>query len=360
MKRLLLLISLLFTIQASAAVSDTTLEWKEKTTHASTYPYQVEADYTDNGNGTITLSPGMVYPGAGIPISDGASWKTSITDNHSNWDTAYSWGNHASAGYLATGSDIDIGAYDFTTTGTGTFGDPTLATQGLILNDTSYVINAMGNLKINGSTYDSSDVQSIDTNNRWLYASDETTVLDWSSSSYIQLGAPIDVNGRLLMTNAGSQAVDIDNASLLDSNGVYAISWGARAAQDSSQNYAIDWGERKLYYTNGTTVAIDWDDQALLGDGNGNWGLDWHNRYLYASDGTTVILNWSTAGTADFGDNDITTTGTISAADVVASGYVYFGDKTTNGSWRIGISSGSLVVEKRESGSWVEKGAYEP
>src|SRR5574343_1075139 len=44
----------------------------------------------------------MVYPGAGIAVSTGSAWTTSITDNSSNWNTAYSWGNHASAGYLTS------------------------------------------------------------------------------------------------------------------------------------------------------------------------------------------------------------------------------------------------------------------
>jgi hypothetical protein len=42
----------------------------------------------------------MVYPGAGIAVSTGSAWGTSITDNSTNWNTAYGWGNHASAGYL--------------------------------------------------------------------------------------------------------------------------------------------------------------------------------------------------------------------------------------------------------------------
>lgn len=48
---------------------------------------------------------GMSYPGAGIPISTGSAWGTSLTDNHSNWDTAYGWGNHANAGYLTAETD---------------------------------------------------------------------------------------------------------------------------------------------------------------------------------------------------------------------------------------------------------------
>ena len=48
-----------------------------------------------------TINP-MVYPSAGIAVSTGSSWGTSITDNSTNWNTAYGWGNHASAGYLTT------------------------------------------------------------------------------------------------------------------------------------------------------------------------------------------------------------------------------------------------------------------
>jgi hypothetical protein len=44
----------------------------------------------------------MVYPSAGIAVSTGLAWGTSITDNSSNWNDAYSWGNHASAGYEVT------------------------------------------------------------------------------------------------------------------------------------------------------------------------------------------------------------------------------------------------------------------
>ena len=43
---------------------------------------------------------GMIYPGAGIPLSTGSAWGTSITNNSANWNTAYGWGNHASAGYV--------------------------------------------------------------------------------------------------------------------------------------------------------------------------------------------------------------------------------------------------------------------
>ena len=56
-------------------------------------------DLTANRSWTVTS---MVYPGAGIAVSTGSAWGTSLTDNSSNWNTAFGWGNHASAGYLTS------------------------------------------------------------------------------------------------------------------------------------------------------------------------------------------------------------------------------------------------------------------
>lgn len=51
---------------------------------------------------TIASSGEMVYPSAGIPISTGSAWGTSITDNSTNWNTAYGWGDHSTEGYLTS------------------------------------------------------------------------------------------------------------------------------------------------------------------------------------------------------------------------------------------------------------------
>lgn len=59
------------------------------------------------GTGFVCNSDGvgsMTYPGAGIALSTGSEWDTSITNNSANWNTAYGWGNHASAGYLTSAS----------------------------------------------------------------------------------------------------------------------------------------------------------------------------------------------------------------------------------------------------------------
>ena len=55
----------------------------------------------------------MVYPGAGIPISTGSAWGTSIANNSGNWNTAFSWGNHAGL-YLPIGGGTLTGALNGT------------------------------------------------------------------------------------------------------------------------------------------------------------------------------------------------------------------------------------------------------
>ena len=56
----------------------------------------------------------MVYPSAGIALSNGVSWEPSITNNSANWNTAFGWGNHALGGYVTLSSTQTI-------TGTKTF-----------------------------------------------------------------------------------------------------------------------------------------------------------------------------------------------------------------------------------------------
>jgi len=79
---------------------------------------------TTNGAGILSWGDGgtggsMVYPaGSGIPIVvGGTSWGTTITDNSANWNTAYGWGNHASAGYYVGTSSTIRGLFSSTATG---------------------------------------------------------------------------------------------------------------------------------------------------------------------------------------------------------------------------------------------------
>jgi hypothetical protein len=70
-----------------------------------------------DSNGILSAAAGMVYPAAGIPLSTGSAWGTSITDNSANWNTAYGWGNHADAGYVtgAPWADMGYASYPYDT-----------------------------------------------------------------------------------------------------------------------------------------------------------------------------------------------------------------------------------------------------
>ena len=45
--------------------------------------------YTLTATSSLGITATMTYPGAGIALSTGAAWDTSITNNSANWDTAY-------------------------------------------------------------------------------------------------------------------------------------------------------------------------------------------------------------------------------------------------------------------------------
>lgn len=51
----------------------------------------------------------MVYPDAGIALSSGGAWGSSITNNSANWNTAYGWGDHSIAGYAPLDSPTFTG-----------------------------------------------------------------------------------------------------------------------------------------------------------------------------------------------------------------------------------------------------------
>ncbi len=76
-------------------------------------PTGTELNYVDGVTSSIQsqinaiIAGEYVYPGAGIPLSTGVAWGTSITNNSSNWDTAYTdrlkWDGGATGLTAATG-----------------------------------------------------------------------------------------------------------------------------------------------------------------------------------------------------------------------------------------------------------------
>ncbi|OQA56552.1 MAG: hypothetical protein BWY42_00971 [Candidatus Omnitrophica bacterium ADurb.Bin277] len=92
-----LLCSLIIGLLLSGPVLAVDPQAKRIQTDTSDFDGNLSSLDTDVQKALETLDDldGMIYPGAGLAKSTGSAWDTSITDNSSNWDTAYGWGNHA-------------------------------------------------------------------------------------------------------------------------------------------------------------------------------------------------------------------------------------------------------------------------
>jgi len=80
---------------------------------------------------------------------------------------------------------------------------------------------------------------------------------------------------------------------------------------DSSSDLSVDGESRYLYYSDGSTISVDWGS-GDLNDASGNQAVDYGARQLIATGGIDTILDFSTAETAEFDDTNIITTGNIS------------------------------------------------
>jgi hypothetical protein len=93
-----------------------------------------------------TNSSPMIYPELGIPISTGSAWGTSLTNNSSDWNTAYGWGNHATAGYQLKSDTSSYDATQYWTNNQGFLKSYT-ETDPIYSTDSSYIKGNIRNLK---------------------------------------------------------------------------------------------------------------------------------------------------------------------------------------------------------------------
>jgi len=71
--------------------------------------------------------------------------------------------------------------------------------------------------------------------------------------------------------------------------------------------------------------------------------------YSMKIDGSSAIKVWGMGNTTSLSETAV----------AVEAGYLCLGDPCTNGSWRfVVLTNGTLSVQKRISGSWVEKGNF--
>jgi len=144
-----------------------------------TNPYTGRQDYYEPSEESIE------YPGVGIAISTGSAWGTSLTDNHTNWDTAYGWGNHALAGYLSAETD------PYAVLLAGRSGGQTIKGGTQAGDDLSFWTNATGTV----GSYFFTDL----TDNGFLKTSGGTGLLSVDTSTYLTT-VDISANSNLAVT----------------------------------------------------------------------------------------------------------------------------------------------------------------
>jgi hypothetical protein len=166
-------------------------------------------DLSQNRSWTINS---MIYPSAGIPVSTGSAWGTSIVNNSTNWNTAYSWGNHALVGYLTSYTETDPTVPShvkaITTTNisnwNSAYGWGNHATQGYL---TSAAIGVTvqpynANTVIDGS---------------YVHTDNNYTTTEKSKLAGIQAGAEVNVNADWNAVSGDAQILNKPTIPLVDS-----------------------------------------------------------------------------------------------------------------------------------------------
>jgi len=175
---------------------------------------------SSDGSGTLSWvangAGSMVYPGAGIAVSTGSAWGSSLTDNHSNWDAGYSHKTtedainglvfvNGAGTYSAKSIGTDVQAYDAALASLAGVANPASAaflkmgTDGAISTDTStYLTSLSGALLATGATTGATSQIQIFTNgvqtsviNGGSAANDDITIQGTTDStrttSYVNL-----------------------------------------------------------------------------------------------------------------------------------------------------------------------------
>lgn len=286
--------------------NETNDKW-EFTNDGSTYyslPVQVSDLSNDAGYLTAETSHADVvvdgdFTANGLLKRTGAGAYTSITDNSSNWDTAYGWGDHGAAGYLTSETshtDVVVDG-DFTTAGlmtTDGSGTYTVTTNNSANWNTAY---GWGDHSTEGYLTAEADTFATVTGR----GATTTTAITINNT-----GDAITTTGKILYSNMYATTGDLPNAT--NYHGMFAHVHGTGKgyfAHAGSWVELLDTGSSidKLSDVDTSTVAPT-DGQALVWD---NTAGKWEPGTVAASNsGITVKQVQGSGGTVDVTATSIT------------------------------------------------------
>jgi hypothetical protein len=279
-------------------------------------------DLSQNRSWTINS---MIYPSAGIPVSTGTAWGTSIVNNSTNWNTAFSWGNHALVGYLTSYTETDPTVPShvkaITTTNisnwNSAYGWGNHATQGYL---TSAAIGVTvqpynANTVIDGS---------------YVHTDNNYTTTEKSKLAGIQAGAEVNVNADWNAVSGDAQILNKPTIPLVDS---VPTSGSTNAVSSGSVFTALSFkadlvgGKVPAYqlpsfvddvlegYYNGTNFYIDSDFATLMTGETGKIYINLLNNTSYRYTGSVYVQISNSISTL----NDLTdvTIGTLNNGQIL-------------------------------------------
>jgi hypothetical protein len=294
--------------------------------------------YYDSGAGDF-VSTHLNTIGADLStvgtITSGTWWGTAIADAYisssANWNTAYGWGNHASAGYVThTGTPADkhllyydFGAGDFVSTHLNTIGAD-LSTVGTITSGTwwgtaiadAYIASSSSWNTAYGWGNHASSGYASSGDNISVFTNDSGYITGITSESVLSLtdvsGTPADKHllyydagsGDYVSTHLNSVSADIGTVGTITS-GTW---WGSAIADayissSATWNTAYGWGN---HASSGYITGITAESVLSLTDVSGS-PSDKHLLYYDSGAGDFVSTHLNTIGA------DLSTVGTITS-----------------------------------------------
>ena len=227
---------------------------------------------TTNGNTTNEINNALLetYPNLDVDSTDdfdgsfnSLNDNSEIITNATNGNIAYSWGNHALAGYITDGNTNWDNIYGFIT-------DSSLIPKWNI--DNIYLINSSGTL-----TWQMSDEMYLNITSSNGNTTSEITQAMLDTYPNLDTDLTDDFDGTFTSLTGTDELVT--NAT----NGNIAYSWGNHATAGYLTSESDPTVNKDGYYTNITNLQ----NAGYITDGNTNW----ENQYNYWND----KINWSNA-----------------------------------------------------------------
>ena len=272
------------------------------------------------------------FSSAGIMATNGSGTYSIITDNSSNWKTAYGWGDHASAGYLTSQTshadvlvDSDFGSAGLmATNGSGTYS---------IVSDSSSNWNTAfgwGNHASAGYLTTSSASSIYAPLASPALTGTPTAPTPSSSDNSTKIPTTAWVTSKIT-ASGGMTALSDDNSPQLS------------GTLDANGN-VIDMGTNNIT----DTKVGQWDTAY-------GWGIHASGGYLTTSSASSTYAPLAGAtftGNVSLGSNDLTTTGKVLFANVYANSSVYPSASTYHGCVIHDHSLGKLLYS--HANAWYE------